>query len=60
MKKYLLSFAVMLTGSALLTGCLNDSDNNNEKTEYVVTEGVLVLNNGSVSSQIDGSTLTRN
>ena len=55
MKKYLLSFAVMLTGSALLTGCLNDSDNNNEKKEYVVTEGVLVLNNGSVSSQIDGS-----
>ena len=57
MKKSHLSFAVMLMGSTLLTGCL-DSDNNNDNpivTEYVVTHGALIVNNGSSYSGIDGS-----
>ncbi len=54
MKKYLLSFAVMLMGSTLLTGCI-ESDDNNKRTEYVVTKGVLVINNGNYYNGIDGS-----
>lgn len=56
MKKYLLNFAVMLMGTSLLTGCLgSNSDDNSQPTEIVVTKGVLVINNGNVSSSIDGS-----
>lgn len=55
MKKYLLSLAVLAMGSTLLTGCLGDSKNDNEVTEYVVTNGALIINNGSMSSGIDGS-----
>lgn len=54
MKKYLFSFAVMLMGSTLLTGCI-ESDDNNKQTEYVVTKGVLVINNGNYYNGIDGS-----
>ena len=55
MKKYLLSFAVMLMGSTLLTGCLESDNDNNTPTEYVVTKGVLVINNGNYYNGIDGS-----
>lgn len=55
MKKFLLSFAVMLMGSTLLTGCLESDNDNNTPTEYVVTKGVLVINNGSYYNGIDGS-----
>ena len=54
MKKYLFSLIVMLTGSVLLTGCLK-SDDNNTPTEYVVTKGALIINNGNARSGIDGS-----
>ena len=55
MKKYLLSFAVMVMGSALLTGCLESDNNGDSPSEYVVTKGVLVINNGSYYNGIDGS-----
>ena len=55
MKKYLLSFAVMLMGSTLLTGCIESDNDNNTQTEYVVTKGVLVINNGNYYNGIDGS-----
>ena len=55
MKKYLLSFAVMLMGTSLLTGCLGSDDDNNTPAEYVVTKGVLVINNGNYYNGIDGS-----
>ena len=55
MKKFLLSFAVMLMGSTLLTGCLESDNDNNTPTEYVVTKGVLVINNGNYYNGIDGS-----
>lgn len=54
MKKYLFSFAVMMTGMAFLTGCTNDDNKNNTPIEYVYTEGVLIINNGSWN-HIDGS-----
>ena len=54
MRKYLLSFAVMM-GTVLLTGCLSDNDNKNSSVDYVVTTGALIVNNGSSSSKIDGS-----
>lgn len=54
MRKYLLSFAVMM-GTALLTGCLSDDDNNNNSVDYVVTKGALIINNGNTASKIDGS-----
>ena len=47
MKKYLLSFAVMLTGASLLTGCLNDNDSDSKKNQTVVmTTGCYVINSG--------------
>ena len=46
MKRIILSLAVMALGSTLLTGCLGDDNNNNEKQEYIVTDGVLIVNNG--------------
>lgn len=55
MKKFFISFAVMLMGSSLLTSCLESDDNKNQVQEYVATQGALIINNGSVSSGIDGS-----
>ena len=55
MKRIILSLAVMALGSTLLTGCLGDDNNNNEKQEYIVTDGVLIVNNGNARSGIDGS-----
>ena len=56
MKKYLLSFAVMVMGTTLLTGCLgDDSKGGDTPTEIVVTKGALVINNGSSNQSIDGS-----
>ena len=54
MKKYLLSFAVMM-GAALFTGCSTDNDNNNRTVDYVVTKGALIINNGNAYNGIDGS-----
>ncbi len=56
MKKYLLSFAVMVMGSTLLTGCLGDDSKSSDiPTEVVVTKGVFIINNGSATNSIDGS-----
>ena len=55
MKKYLLSFAVMVMGATLLTGCLGDDSNGNMPTEIPVTKGVFIINNGSSYQSIDGS-----
>ena len=55
MKKYLLSFAVMVMGSTVLTGCLSDNDSDKKPVEYIVTEGALIINNGNTASSIDGS-----
>lgn len=55
MKKNLLSLVVMLMGSTLLTGCLSDSDKNNEPVKITVTDGIYVINNGSSYNGIDGS-----
>ncbi len=56
MKKYLLSFAVMLAGASLLTGCLSDSDDNTEKKYQVpVSRGAFVVCSGNSWSGIDGS-----
>ena len=56
MKKYLLSLAVMAMGSILLTSCLgNDSEGGDTPSEFVVTKGALVINNGSSYQSIDGS-----
>ena len=56
MKKYLLSVAVMVMGTTLLTGCLgDDSKGGDTPSEIVVTKGALVINNGSSNQSIDGS-----
>ncbi len=57
MKKNLLSFAVMMMGATLLTGCLGDDSKggSDTPTEIVVTKGALVINNGSSYQAIDGS-----
>ena len=56
MKKYLLSFAVMVMGSTLLTGCLGDDSKSSDiPAEVPVTKGVFIINNGSASNSIDGS-----
>ena len=55
MRKYLLSVAVMVMGTTLLTGCLGDDSNNNTPAEITVTKGVFVINNGNVGKAIDGS-----
>lgn len=54
MKKILFNLIVMALGTTLLTGCLSD-DKNDQPAEYVVTNGALIVNNGSSSNSIDGS-----
>lgn len=47
MKKYILSFVMMVMGGSLLTSCLSDSDgNNNQPITIPVTSGLYVVNNG--------------
>ena len=55
MREYLLSVAVMVMGTTLLTGCLGDDSNSNTPAEITVTKGVFVINNGNVGKAIDGS-----
>ena len=54
MKKYLLSFAVMLMGAALMTSC-DDKDNNNSYLPVYVSNGAYVICSGNSYSNIDGS-----
>lgn len=53
MKKHVFGFALMM-GAILLTGCVSDSKNN-EPYVVTVTEGLVVVNNGSAYNGIDGS-----
>ena len=55
MKKYLFNLAVMVMGATLLTSCLGDDKSTDNPTEYVVTNGALIINNGSSYNGIDGS-----
>lgn len=56
MKKYLFSLMMMAMGSALVTSCLSNDDDNKRKDPEVVTitSGVYVVNNG-VWGQNNGS-----
>ena len=56
MKKYLLSFAVLLGGCLLFSSCSDDDDKENGNQTFVtVTNGAYVLNEGSYYSNISGS-----
>lgn len=55
MKKYLLSFAVLMMGATLLTGCLNDDNDGPKKVDVLVSNGAYVLCTGNMSNAIDGS-----
>jgi YVTN family beta-propeller protein len=54
MKKKVLYVALMM-GTTLLTGCLGDDNKKNDPIEVTITEGVVVVNNGSSYNGIDGS-----
>lgn len=56
MKKCLLSFAVLLGACLLFNSCSNDEDDDKKKpTEFTVTNGAFVLNEGNYSNKINGS-----
>ncbi len=47
MRKYILSFMMMVMSASLLTSCLNDSNNNgNQPVKILITTGLYVVNNG--------------
>ena len=54
MKKKVLYVALMM-GATLLTGCLGDDNKKNDPIDVTITEGVVVVNNGSSYNGIDGS-----
>lgn len=58
MKKYLLSIAVLLMGTTVLTSCDDDDDDNVNPPHVTcpvdVNLGVYVVNSGNQSGQIDG------
>ena len=49
MKKYLLSFAMVVMGSTLVTSCISDddSDKGGSSSKISVTSGLYVINNGT-------------
>ena len=48
MKKYLFSLMMLAMGSALVTSCISDDENNKKNSETITyTSGVYVINNGS-------------
>ena len=55
MKKYLFNLAVMVLGTRILTSCLGDDKKTDDPVEYIVTNGALIINNGSSYNGIDGS-----
>lgn len=57
MKKYLLSFAVLLMGTSVLTSCLDDDDDNNGNYRWpvAVNNGIYVVNAGNQEDNITGS-----
>lgn len=55
MKKYLLSLAVLLAGTAMMTSCSNDDDPATQPQEVAYSNGAYVVNAGNMSSNINGS-----
>lgn len=55
MKKYLLSFAVLLMGAALFTACNDDNDGPYYPFPVVVSDGAYVICGGNMGSSINGS-----
>lgn len=55
MKKYLLSFAVLLMGAALFTACNDDNDSPYYPFPVVVSDGAYVICGGNMGSSINGS-----
>lgn len=54
MKKKFFYVALMM-GATFLTGCLGDDNKKNDPIDVTITEGVVVVNNGSSYNGIDGS-----
>ena len=54
MKKKVFYVALMM-GATFLTGCLGDDNKKNDPIDVTITEGVVVVNNGSSYNGIDGS-----
>lgn len=56
MKKYLLSYAVLMMGMAVFTSCSDDEESGTPATPQPmdVSYGVYVVNSGNKGSQIDG------
>lgn len=56
MRKYLLSFAVLMMGASLFTACSDDDDNKTPELKPVdVSEGMFVVGSGNTRSNIDGN-----
>lgn len=56
MKKYLLSFAVLLAATVSFTSCDDDDNDGPDEPQYTnVLNGVYVVNEGSYFNQINGS-----
>lgn len=54
MKKYLLSFAVLMMGAALFTACSNDDDTPEQK-KVDVSNGMFIVGSGNKRANIDGN-----
>lgn len=54
MKKYLLSFAVLVMGMSLMTACSDDDETPYEPQEVEVSNGVFVVCSGNMSTPING------
>ncbi len=55
MKKYLLSFAVLMMGTFLFTACSDDDDDVKKPVAIDVSEGMFVVGSGNTRSNIDGN-----
>lgn len=56
MKKYLLSLAVLMMGTALFTACGDDDDDSAPQRKAVdVSEGLFIVGSGNTRSNIDGN-----
>ena len=55
MKKYLMSFAVLMMGTFLFTACSDDDDDVKKPVAIDVSEGMFVVGSGNTRSNIDGN-----
>ncbi len=55
MKKFLLSFAVLMMGTFLFTACDDDDDNVKQPVAVDVSEGLFIVGSGNTRSNIDGN-----